>query len=175
VISPVFEDWKGGKYKIISFAKRARGLMARYAAQKNISQPEKLKAFDVDGYAFAPDAYREQLGVPPQAGSLTAHFAPGRLPGPDNKNPRHLHGEVFYRALLVCRSYQIFHQGLLLGATGVPGAVGIGCLDDAFGVFLQLGLAQGFVGAHQDEQRLFIGRESGYCLMAACARLAADT
>ncbi|MDP1238490.1 peroxide stress protein YaaA, partial [Klebsiella pneumoniae] len=43
VISPVFEDWKGGKYKIISFyAKRARGLMARYAAEKNISQPEKL-------------------------------------------------------------------------------------------------------------------------------------
>src|SRR6201991_2646529 len=31
VISPVFEDWKGGRYKIISFhAKRARGLMARF-------------------------------------------------------------------------------------------------------------------------------------------------
>lgn len=53
VISPVFEDWKGGKYKIISFyAKRARGLMARYAAVKGINQPEKLKSFDVDGYAF---------------------------------------------------------------------------------------------------------------------------
>lgn len=53
VIAPVFEDWKGGKYKVISFyAKRARGLMARYAAQKGITRPEKLKAFDVDGYAF---------------------------------------------------------------------------------------------------------------------------
>ncbi|WP_034297556.1 peroxide stress protein YaaA [Herbaspirillum sp. RV1423] len=53
VISPVFEDWKGGKYKIISFyAKRARGLMARYAALKNVSQAEKLKSFDLDGYAF---------------------------------------------------------------------------------------------------------------------------
>lgn len=53
VISPVFEDWKGGKYKIISFyAKRARGLMARYAALKGINQPEKLKNFDIDGYAF---------------------------------------------------------------------------------------------------------------------------
>ena len=32
VIQPVFEDWKNGQYKIISFyAKRARGLMTRYA------------------------------------------------------------------------------------------------------------------------------------------------
>lgn len=53
VITPVFEDWKNGKYKIISFyAKRARGLMARYAALKEITKPEKLKAFDSEGYAF---------------------------------------------------------------------------------------------------------------------------
>lgn len=53
VITPVFEDWKNGKYKIISFfAKRARGLMARYAAQHGVTDPERLKDFDVDGYAF---------------------------------------------------------------------------------------------------------------------------
>lgn len=53
VITPIFEDWKGGKYKVISFyAKRARGLMARYAAVNCITQPEKLKAFDAEGYAF---------------------------------------------------------------------------------------------------------------------------
>ena len=53
VITPVFEDYKNGKYKIISFfAKRARGLMARYAAVKGISDPEKLKTFKVDGYSF---------------------------------------------------------------------------------------------------------------------------
>ncbi|MET0265961.1 MAG: peroxide stress protein YaaA [Duganella sp.] len=53
VITPQFEDWKGGKYKIISFyAKRARGLMARYATEKGLKDPEKLKKFDVDGYAF---------------------------------------------------------------------------------------------------------------------------
>jgi len=53
VITPLFEDWKNGKYKIISFyAKRARGLMARYAAVKNITDPQKLKKFNVDGYAF---------------------------------------------------------------------------------------------------------------------------
>ena len=55
VINPVFEDWKNGKYKIISFyAKRARGLMARYAAQNGITDAEQLKDFDVDGYAFDP-------------------------------------------------------------------------------------------------------------------------
>lgn len=53
VITPVFEDWKNGKYKIISFfAKRARGLMARYAAQHGVTDPERLKDFAVDGYAF---------------------------------------------------------------------------------------------------------------------------
>ncbi|WP_373991994.1 peroxide stress protein YaaA [Duganella sp. BuS-21] len=53
VITPMFEDWKNGKYKIISFyAKRARGLMARYAAVKNITDPQKLKKFNVDGYTF---------------------------------------------------------------------------------------------------------------------------
>jgi len=53
VITPQFEDWKNGKYKIISFfAKRARGMMARYAAEQAITDVARLKAFDVDGYAF---------------------------------------------------------------------------------------------------------------------------
>ncbi len=53
VITPVFEDWKNGKYKVISFfAKRARGMMARYAAVKGITEAAKLKRFKVDGYAF---------------------------------------------------------------------------------------------------------------------------
>ncbi len=52
VIECVFEDFKGGKYKIISFnAKRARGLMARYAVQNRISHPEGLLGFDSEGYA----------------------------------------------------------------------------------------------------------------------------
>ncbi len=57
VITPVFEDWKGGKYKIISFfAKRARGMMARYAIEHGITDPGQLKAFDVDGYVFDASA-----------------------------------------------------------------------------------------------------------------------
>lgn len=53
VIECVFEDYKGGKYKIISFlAKRARGLMARYAATHRVSTPKQLEKFNLEGYAF---------------------------------------------------------------------------------------------------------------------------
>jgi cytoplasmic iron level regulating protein YaaA (DUF328/UPF0246 family) len=52
VIECVFEDFKGGKYKIISFsAKRARGLMARYAVQQRITHPEGLLGFGLEGFA----------------------------------------------------------------------------------------------------------------------------
>ena len=57
VIAPVFHDWKNGAYKIISFhAKRARGLMVRYAAQHAITDAQQLKSFDCAGYAFHPEA-----------------------------------------------------------------------------------------------------------------------
>lgn len=53
VISPVFQDGKDGKYKIISFyAKRARGLMARYVVENRISDPADLKGFNLDGYRY---------------------------------------------------------------------------------------------------------------------------
>jgi cytoplasmic iron level regulating protein YaaA (DUF328/UPF0246 family) len=53
VIECVFEDFKGGKYKIISFnAKRARGLMARYAVMHRVTTPKGLQGFDAEGYAF---------------------------------------------------------------------------------------------------------------------------
>jgi cytoplasmic iron level regulating protein YaaA (DUF328/UPF0246 family) len=58
VISPVFQDAKDGKYKIISFyAKRARGLMARYVVENRITDPIDLKGFNLDGYKyFAADS-----------------------------------------------------------------------------------------------------------------------
>ncbi|MBI3228969.1 MAG: peroxide stress protein YaaA [Burkholderiales bacterium] len=56
VITPVFEDWKNGKYKIISFfAKRARGSMARYVIAHRVKTLSKLRGFAEDGYAFAPE------------------------------------------------------------------------------------------------------------------------
>ena len=64
VIAPVFEDWKNGKYKIISFyAKRARGMLARYAAVNAIRDPQQLKQFDVDGYAYVPEASNDKNWV----------------------------------------------------------------------------------------------------------------
>jgi len=57
VVSPVFEDWKGGRFKIISFyAKRARGLMARHAALKGAETVEELLDFSLEGYAYDPAA-----------------------------------------------------------------------------------------------------------------------
>jgi cytoplasmic iron level regulating protein YaaA (DUF328/UPF0246 family) len=53
VIDCVFEDWKSGRYKVISFfAKRARGLMARYAITHRLTTPRRLQGFDLEGYAF---------------------------------------------------------------------------------------------------------------------------
>ncbi len=53
VIECVFEEYKGGHYKIVSFfAKRARGLMARYAVTHGIVKPEDLRAFDSEGYVW---------------------------------------------------------------------------------------------------------------------------
>ena len=53
VITPVFKDCKNGQYKIISFyAKKARGLMARFIIENRISTIEELKSFTVDGYYF---------------------------------------------------------------------------------------------------------------------------
>ena len=56
VVQCVFQDQKNGAWKIISFyAKRARGLMARYIIDHRIDTPQALEGFDVDGYAFAPE------------------------------------------------------------------------------------------------------------------------
>lgn len=55
VVECVFEDFnhKSGKFQIITFyAKRARGLMARYVIQNRLQTPQALRAFDVDGYAY---------------------------------------------------------------------------------------------------------------------------
>jgi len=56
VIECVFQDFKNGQYKIISFfAKRARGLMARYAIEHKAKTLEQLKAFNLEGYVFAAE------------------------------------------------------------------------------------------------------------------------
>lgn len=64
VITPVFKDWKGDKFKIISFyAKKARGLMCQYAIRERITEPRALQGFDLDGYAFNPALSSEREWV----------------------------------------------------------------------------------------------------------------
>ena len=53
VITPQFKEFKDGKYRIVAiYAKKARGLMARYAIKNKIMDPEELKKFNLEGYSF---------------------------------------------------------------------------------------------------------------------------
>jgi uncharacterized protein len=62
VVQPQFQEWRGNAWKIISFsAKRARGMMARFAIDRRIDDAEELKTFAVDGYRFDPAASDERL------------------------------------------------------------------------------------------------------------------
>ena len=61
VVECVFEEYRNGQYKIISFmAKRARGLMARYAATHRVVTPKQLEGFDAEGYAFDASVSRPE-------------------------------------------------------------------------------------------------------------------
>lgn len=56
VVQCVFQDFKNGSWKVISFnAKRARGLMARYIIENGFTRPEDLVGFDRAAYAYVPD------------------------------------------------------------------------------------------------------------------------
>ncbi|NOU59793.1 peroxide stress protein YaaA [Marinifilum caeruleilacunae] len=64
IVTPAFKDLKNGQYKMISFfAKKARGLMTRFIIQNEITNPEDLKAFDLDGYIFNPNLSKENAPV----------------------------------------------------------------------------------------------------------------
>lgn len=53
VIEPIFKDWKNDQYKIISFfAKKARGMMARFIIDQRLKNEAELKAFNYGGYAW---------------------------------------------------------------------------------------------------------------------------
>lgn len=57
IITPRFEDQKNGKYKVISFyAKKARGMMVKYAVDNQLNHAEQLKGFDLAGYYYVEAA-----------------------------------------------------------------------------------------------------------------------
>jgi cytoplasmic iron level regulating protein YaaA (DUF328/UPF0246 family) len=56
IITPVFKDCKNGQYKVISFyAKKARGMMARYILDNKVGSIEALIRFDTAGYYFVEE------------------------------------------------------------------------------------------------------------------------
>jgi cytoplasmic iron level regulating protein YaaA (DUF328/UPF0246 family) len=64
VVAPAFKEEQGGKLKMNSFfAKRARGLMARYAVKNRLKTPDDLLDFDLEGYAYNEDASTENEPV----------------------------------------------------------------------------------------------------------------
>lgn len=75
VIQTRFLEEKDGQARILSFfAKKARGLMARFAIDNRIERAADLKAFNSEGYVFQPAASTESEWVfsrpqPPPVGT----------------------------------------------------------------------------------------------------------
>jgi len=64
VVSPVFQDFSGGRYKTISFyAKKARGRMASWVIRTRAKTLKKLRQFDADGYVYDAGAGSEHAPV----------------------------------------------------------------------------------------------------------------
>ena len=57
VVTPKFFEIRNGDYKLISFfAKKARGLMARFIVTNKLTEPEDIKDFNLEGYKFESKA-----------------------------------------------------------------------------------------------------------------------
>ena len=55
-ITAAFKEIKGNQTRMIgTFAKQARGMMARYIIQNRLTEPEELKSFNSGGYEFRAD------------------------------------------------------------------------------------------------------------------------
>ncbi|MDO6743713.1 peroxide stress protein YaaA [Tenacibaculum soleae] len=60
MVTPVFKDFKNGQYKtIMTFAKKARGLMVRYIIENEIETIDGLQGFNIDGYLFSEEMSSE--------------------------------------------------------------------------------------------------------------------
>jgi len=56
VLNIHFKEQKDDGYRVIGIhAKRARGLMCRYAIENKVENPQALQGFDAAGYRFRPD------------------------------------------------------------------------------------------------------------------------
>ena len=63
-IEPVFKEFKNGKYStVMMYAKKARGLMAKFILENNIENPEDIKTFDIENYDYNPNLSNEKSWV----------------------------------------------------------------------------------------------------------------
>ncbi|MEL6360392.1 MAG: peroxide stress protein YaaA [Pseudomonadota bacterium] len=90
VVAPQFKEEKDGKLRQLQFfAKRARGLMARWAVQNRITRAEDLKDFDVDGYRFDRQGSDETdwLFTRPQPAPVSLKKASAKKPSTQKEKP----------------------------------------------------------------------------------------
>ncbi len=60
VITANFKEEKGGQLRaLMVFAKKARGMMARWVIQNRVEDPAELRKFDLGGYRFEADGSSE--------------------------------------------------------------------------------------------------------------------
>lgn len=61
VINIQFKEYRDGKYKVVGlFAKQARGMMTDFAIKNKLTDPEKLKTFNREGYEFSDSLSTDQ-------------------------------------------------------------------------------------------------------------------
>lgn len=64
MITPIFKEVKDGEARVLGlFAKRARGMMARFMVTKRINTEDGLKDFEDGGYRFQPNLSDETAWV----------------------------------------------------------------------------------------------------------------
>jgi hypothetical protein len=64
IVTPVFKDYHQDRYQVIGFfAKKARGLMARYIIDEEITQVEALRQFNGEGYSYNSSLSNEEEWV----------------------------------------------------------------------------------------------------------------
>jgi len=60
VVTPIFKETKGDDFKVVGlFAKRARGMMARFVIENKVTTVSELKEFKMDGYKFRKTMSKE--------------------------------------------------------------------------------------------------------------------
>lgn len=64
IITPAFKDYKAGQYKMIGvYAKKARGSLSRFIIQNQLTDPEDIKDYAMDGYRYNESMSKDNTWV----------------------------------------------------------------------------------------------------------------